>query len=114
MRGSTISENPPGYRGNAYTPRIAASSLTEWRLPRHEFLTFLATHKRYWLLPLLIFVAVLGAILFIAERREAIAPFVYGDNRFLREYQNADSKLELTTSRLKTRRLITASSRLSS
>jgi len=30
---------------------------------------------------MLIFVAVLGAILFIAERREEIAPFIYGDLR---------------------------------
>jgi hypothetical protein len=50
-------------------------------LPKSEFLAFLATHKRFWLVPLLIFVAVLGAILFVAARREAIAPFVYGSNR---------------------------------
>jgi hypothetical protein len=47
-------------------------------LPTNEFVTFLKTHKRYWLLPLVIFIAVLAAILFVAERRADLAPFVYG------------------------------------
>ncbi len=43
----------------------------------NELFTFLRTHKRYWLLPLVIFVAILGALLYFAERRAEVAPFIY-------------------------------------
>jgi hypothetical protein len=42
-----------------------------------EFMSFLLSRKRYWLLPLVIFVGVLAAIMYLAHRREALAPFVY-------------------------------------
>jgi hypothetical protein len=42
-----------------------------------EFTSFLMSRKRYWLLPLLIFVGVLCLLIYLGHRREALAPFVY-------------------------------------
>jgi hypothetical protein len=35
------------------------------------------SRKRYWLLPLVIFAGTLAAIIYLAQRRAALAPFVY-------------------------------------
>ena len=35
------------------------------------------SHKRYWLLPLVIFVGVVAVLVFLGQRRAALAPFVY-------------------------------------
>lgn len=35
------------------------------------------SRKRYWLLPLVIFVGVLAVLVFLGQRRAALAPFVY-------------------------------------
>jgi len=35
------------------------------------------SHKRYWLVPLVIFVAILAVLVFLGQRRQALAPFVY-------------------------------------
>ncbi len=48
--------------------------------PAKEFVTFLGTHKRYWLLPLIIFFSVLAAILYVSARRAELAPFVYAQH----------------------------------
>jgi hypothetical protein len=40
-------------------------------------MSFLMSHKRYWLLPLVIFVGVLAVLMFLGQRRAALAPFVY-------------------------------------
>ena len=42
-----------------------------------EFTSFLMSHKRYWLLPLVIFVGVVAVLVFLGQRRAALAPFVY-------------------------------------
>ena len=41
-----------------------------------EFWSFLRTRKKYWLLPILIMMALLGALLVLAQG-SAVAPFVY-------------------------------------
>lgn len=41
-----------------------------------EFWAFLRIRKKYWLLPLLIVTAVLGALLVLAQG-SAVAPFIY-------------------------------------
>lgn len=41
-----------------------------------EFLRFLRTRKRFWLLPLLIVMLLFGALIVLAEST-AIAPFIY-------------------------------------
>ena len=41
-----------------------------------EFLTFLRTRKKYWLLPLIIVTVVLGGLLILAQGT-AVAPFIY-------------------------------------
>jgi hypothetical protein len=41
-----------------------------------EFWRFLRVRKKFWLLPLLIFMAVFGAMLFLVQGT-AIAPFIY-------------------------------------
>lgn len=46
-------------------------------LPLKEFTSYLMRHKRYWLLPLLIFVAMVAILVFLGQRRQALAPFVY-------------------------------------
>ncbi|MFN2603203.1 MAG: DUF5989 family protein [Gemmatimonadaceae bacterium] len=42
-----------------------------------EFRSYLMSRKRYWLLPLLIFVGILAVLVFLGQRREVLAPFVY-------------------------------------
>ena len=42
-----------------------------------QFTSFLMSRKRYWLLPLAIFVGILAALIFLGQRRAALAPFVY-------------------------------------
>ena len=42
-----------------------------------EFTSFLMSRKRYWLLPLVIFVGVLALLIYLGQRRAALAPFVY-------------------------------------
>ncbi len=41
-------------------------------------MSFLMTHKRYWLIPLVIFASVIATLIYLAHEREATAPFVYG------------------------------------
>jgi hypothetical protein len=41
-----------------------------------EFLTFLAVRKKFWLLPIVIVVVVLGGLLILAEG-SVMAPFIY-------------------------------------
>ena len=41
-----------------------------------EFWAFLRTRKKYWLLPILVMMLVLGALLVLAQG-SAIAPFIY-------------------------------------
>jgi hypothetical protein len=41
-----------------------------------EFWSFLRVRKKYWLLPILIMMALLGALLVLAQG-SAIAPFIY-------------------------------------
>lgn len=41
-----------------------------------EFWSFLRVRKKYWLLPILIMMALLGALLVLAQG-SAVAPFVY-------------------------------------
>ena len=41
-----------------------------------EFWTFLRTRKKFWLLPILVMMLVLGALLVLAQS-SAIAPFIY-------------------------------------
>ncbi|MFP4476608.1 MAG: DUF5989 family protein [Desulfatibacillaceae bacterium] len=41
-----------------------------------EFLEFLKHRKRYWLLPIVMVLAVLGGLIFFAES-SSVAPFVY-------------------------------------
>lgn len=41
-----------------------------------EFWAFLRTRKKYWLLPILVMMLVLGALLVLAQGT-AIAPFIY-------------------------------------
>ena len=43
----------------------------------NEFTSFLMSRKRYWLLPLVIFVGVLAALVFLSRGRTTLAPFVY-------------------------------------
>jgi Family of unknown function (DUF5989) len=42
-----------------------------------DFISFLMSRKRYWLLPLVIFIGVLAVLLYLGQRRTALAPFVY-------------------------------------
>ena len=41
-----------------------------------EFWTFLRARKKFWLLPILVMMLVLGALLVLAQS-SAIAPFIY-------------------------------------
>ncbi|MCI0627219.1 MAG: DUF5989 family protein [Acidobacteria bacterium] len=41
-----------------------------------EFLVFLRTRKKYWLLPVLVMMALLGALLVLTQG-SAVAPFIY-------------------------------------
>ncbi len=41
-----------------------------------EFWAFLRTRKKYWLMPILLVMALLGVVLILAEG-SAIAPFIY-------------------------------------
>ena len=41
-----------------------------------EFWAFLRTRKKYWLMPILLVMALLGIVLVLAEG-SAIAPFIY-------------------------------------
>ena len=41
-----------------------------------EFLAFLRSRKKYWLLPVLVMTAFLGALIVLAQG-SAIAPFIY-------------------------------------
>ena len=41
-----------------------------------EFARFLAQRKKYWLVPVILFTAVLGGLLLFAQG-SAIAPFIY-------------------------------------
>ena len=41
-----------------------------------EFWAFLRARKKYWLLPVLIMMALLGALLVLAQS-SAVAPFIY-------------------------------------
>lgn len=54
-----------------------------------EFTSFLMSRKRYWLLPLVVFVGVLAALIFLGQRRAALAPFVYS--------LRTESVIQLTT-----------------
>jgi Family of unknown function (DUF5989) len=41
-----------------------------------EFWTFLRVRKKYWLLPILVMMAVLGALI-VLTKGSAVAPFIY-------------------------------------
>jgi hypothetical protein len=41
-----------------------------------EFWTFLRTRKKYWLLPIIIIMTLLGALMILAQS-SAVAPFIY-------------------------------------
>ena len=41
-----------------------------------EFWTFLRTRKKYWLLPILLVMLIVGALLVLAQG-SAVAPFIY-------------------------------------
>ncbi|HUJ48862.1 MAG TPA: DUF5989 family protein [Bryobacteraceae bacterium] len=41
-----------------------------------EFWTFLRTRKKYWLLPILVVMLIVGALLVLAQG-SAVAPFIY-------------------------------------
>jgi len=41
-----------------------------------EFWTFLRTRKKFWLLPILVVMLVMGALLLLAQG-SAVAPFIY-------------------------------------
>ena len=42
----------------------------------HEFLAFLLVRKKYWLVPTLLAMAVLGALMVVAQG-SAVGPFIY-------------------------------------
>jgi hypothetical protein len=42
----------------------------------HEFIDFVKTRKKYWLLPIIIALVIIGGLL-IAVKGSAIAPFIY-------------------------------------
>jgi hypothetical protein len=42
----------------------------------HEFWLFVRTRKKYWLLPIIVVLVVMGGLLFLAGE-SAVAPFVY-------------------------------------
>jgi hypothetical protein len=42
----------------------------------NEFLKFLAIRKKYWLLPILIFLAIFGGLIILSQG-SAVAPFIY-------------------------------------
>jgi len=41
-----------------------------------EFLTFLMVRKKYWLLPIFLMMAILGALIVLTQG-SAVAPFIY-------------------------------------
>jgi hypothetical protein len=41
-----------------------------------EFLNYLKVRKKYWLLPILVFLAVFGALIILSQG-SAVAPFIY-------------------------------------
>ncbi len=41
-----------------------------------EYLLFLKSHKKWWLLPVVLFIMVLGALVILAKG-SALAPFIY-------------------------------------
>ena len=41
-----------------------------------EFLAFLADRKKYWLLPLVLVIVLIGGLLLVAQS-SALAPFIY-------------------------------------
>ncbi len=41
-----------------------------------EFMQFLISHKKWWLIPIAVFLVLLGALIVLAEG-SALAPFIY-------------------------------------
>jgi len=57
------------------TQRRSIRAMTKFSILR-EFWTFLRTNKKWWLMPIVFFLLVLGAIL-VAAKGSALAPFIY-------------------------------------
>ncbi len=50
-------------------------AMAKWSILR-EYLLFLKTHKKWWLLPVVFILIVLGLIIILAQG-SALAPFIY-------------------------------------
>ncbi len=50
-------------------------SMAKWSILR-EYLSFLKTHKKWWLLPVVLILIILGLIIILAQG-SALAPFIY-------------------------------------
>jgi NAD/NADP transhydrogenase beta subunit len=49
--------------------------MNKWSIVR-EFLAFLKVRKKWWLVPIVVFLLVLGVVL-VAAKGSALAPFIY-------------------------------------
>ena len=49
--------------------------MAKWNIAR-EYLSFLKTHKKWWLLPIVLILLLLGIIIILAQG-SALAPFIY-------------------------------------
>ncbi len=49
--------------------------MAKWSILR-EYLSFLKTHKKWWLLPVVLILIILGLIIILAQG-SALAPFIY-------------------------------------
>lgn len=49
--------------------------MPKWDIAK-EYLVFLKTHKKWWLLPIVVILVLLGALIVLAQG-SALAPFIY-------------------------------------
>lgn len=64
---------PGGPGGARYTPRVDAQPILRFL---KDFLAFLATRKRYWLLPAVVLLVLMGLLLALTQGAP-VAPLIY-------------------------------------